>query len=340
MPIHPTSAKDVSGCAGVRWFRRRAARPRPRGAPCPGAARLPGPRSSCSTATRAPPPRGTRSPCSCTRPATPWSAPTCAATAGPSKPTTTDDHAPYSKRAMAADPRSPSCAASGTSASPWSGTTGAATSRSGSPSTIRPGRPRSPCSTAYPTAEALARCHPTGSPPRWWHWFFFAQPDKPERAITRRSRRLVRRTRPGHGRAGVRGVPPRPSTIRRPCARCSRTTGPASASTAPHDEADRAAGRRVAARRWSCGPATTTSSTSTATRSRVWADWAPHLRGGPSIRPPHGRGSARRGRGGTARVSRVRAGWPQLTVPVAASSTRSSAAVMASCTTPRSPPSR
>lgn len=33
-----------------------------------------------------------------------------------------------------------------------------------------------------PMAEALARCTDMFAT-RWWHWFFYAQPDKPERAI-------------------------------------------------------------------------------------------------------------------------------------------------------------
>ena len=35
---------------------------------------------------------------------------------------------------------------------------------------------------AVPIGEALARATATFAE-RWWHWFFFAQPDKPERAI-------------------------------------------------------------------------------------------------------------------------------------------------------------
>jgi haloacetate dehalogenase len=35
---------------------------------------------------------------------------------------------------------------------------------------------------AVPIGEALARARSTFAQ-RWWHWFFFAQPDKPERAI-------------------------------------------------------------------------------------------------------------------------------------------------------------
>lgn len=35
---------------------------------------------------------------------------------------------------------------------------------------------------AVPIADALERCD-AGFAQRWWHWFFFAQPEKPERAI-------------------------------------------------------------------------------------------------------------------------------------------------------------
>ncbi|MGQ2906054.1 MAG: alpha/beta fold hydrolase [Neoaquamicrobium sediminum] len=35
---------------------------------------------------------------------------------------------------------------------------------------------------AIPIADALARCNERFAS-AWWHWFFFAQPDKPERAI-------------------------------------------------------------------------------------------------------------------------------------------------------------
>ncbi len=36
---------------------------------------------------------------------------------------------------------------------------------------------------AVPILEALERCNATFAA-AWWHWFFFAQPDKPERAIS------------------------------------------------------------------------------------------------------------------------------------------------------------
>ena len=35
---------------------------------------------------------------------------------------------------------------------------------------------------AVPIVEALERCDSRFAA-AWWHWFFFAQPDKPERAV-------------------------------------------------------------------------------------------------------------------------------------------------------------
>ena len=35
---------------------------------------------------------------------------------------------------------------------------------------------------AMPIIEALERCNAAFAA-AWWHWFFFAPPDKPERAI-------------------------------------------------------------------------------------------------------------------------------------------------------------
>ena len=199
---------------------------------------------------------------------TPWSAPTCAATAGPPSrrpPPTT----PRTRSARWPATCSPSCAASGTSASPWSGTTGAATSRCASRSTTRRGvrarraRQRAHRRSPRPLHDRFATA--------WWHWFFFAQPDKPERAILADPDAWYGGS-PSNGRRRVRGVPRGPSTTRRPCARCSRTT-------APGLGLDRATTRPIGppvgasrARCWSCGRATTTSKALRGSAPRSGAD--------------------------------------------------------------------
>ncbi|HWM57802.1 MAG TPA: alpha/beta hydrolase [Pseudonocardia sp.] len=123
-----------------------------------------------------------------------------------SKPADTADHAPYSKRAMAAD-------------------LVALMRRLGHRRFLVVGHDRGSYVAfrlamdhpepvlglavldGIPIAEALARCTDRFAT-AWWHWFFFVQPDRPERD-QRRPGRLVRR-RPGRdGRAGLRRVPGR-----------------------------------------------------------------------------------------------------------------------------------
>ncbi len=98
-----------------------------------------------------------------------------------SKPVTTVDHAPYSKRAMAADMLAlmrhlghESFAVVGHDR--------------GSYVALRLALDHPAAVSALavldsiPIGEALARCTDRFAT-AWWHWFFFAQPDKPERAI-------------------------------------------------------------------------------------------------------------------------------------------------------------
>src|SRR3954465_7008446 len=99
----------------------------------------------------------------------------------PDKPATIADHAPYSKRAMARDVR-------------------AVMTRLGHPRFAVVGHDRgsyvalrlaldSPDAVtqlvvvdSVPIGEALARADAHFAQ-AWWHWFFFAQPERPERAI-------------------------------------------------------------------------------------------------------------------------------------------------------------
>ncbi|WP_308283231.1 alpha/beta hydrolase [Pseudonocardia nigra] len=98
-----------------------------------------------------------------------------------SKPPTTPDHAPYSKRAMALDMVA---LMRGLGHERFA----VAGHDRGSYVAFRlamdhPGAvARLAVLDSVPIAEALARCTDRFAT-EWWHWFFFAQPDKPERAI-------------------------------------------------------------------------------------------------------------------------------------------------------------
>ena len=128
-----------------------------------------------------------------------------------------------------------------------------------------------------PIAEALARCTDRFAT-AWWHWFFFAQPEKPERAINADpdawyggtpTRWATRPTTSTGGR----------STTRRRCTRCWRTTAPGWASTGPTTRPTALQDVACRAPCSCCGRPGTISRISTATRCEVWAGWADDLRG-------------------------------------------------------------
>ena len=336
MPNHPTSASGVPGCAGVRGFHRRAARPRPGGAPRPaqpdgtGPAGPPAPR----------PPAHLRH----LAPGRPPAAPAGHTVVCPDlrgygavlQAADTPDHAQYSKRAMAADVL-------------------ALDARLGHERFAVVGHDRG----SY-VALRLALDHPT----RVTRLAVLdSVPDR--RALARCDARFADRLvalvllRPARQAASGPSSPiPTPGTAARP----ERMGADAYAEyrQAIHDPetvramledyraglarrpraTTRPTGRPVGAsraRRWSCGRATTTSSSSTAIRSRIWAAWADDLRGGHASTPgttwPRKRPARSR-----RRCSRSSGPWRTTSMTVlAASSTRSSAAVTASRTTPRRP---
>jgi len=98
-----------------------------------------------------------------------------------SKPPTAPDHSPYSKRAMAGDVLS-------LMRSLGHERFAVVGHDRGSYVALRLAldAPQAVCRLAVldcvPIGEALARAGPRFAT-AWWHWFFFAQPDKPERAI-------------------------------------------------------------------------------------------------------------------------------------------------------------
>jgi haloacetate dehalogenase len=97
------------------------------------------------------------------------------------KPATTADHAPYSKRAMAGDVR----ALMGRLGHERFAVVG---HDRGSYVAARLALDAPPAVShlavldSVPIGEALARAD-AGFATAWWHWFFFAQPERPERAI-------------------------------------------------------------------------------------------------------------------------------------------------------------
>lgn len=97
---------------------------------------------------------------------------------------------------------------------------------------------------AVPILEALERCDARFAA-AWWHWFFFAQPDKPERAILADPDawygRLPADSLSASARADIRRAWHDPATVQAMVEDYRAGLGVDRA----HDEADRAAGRRV-----------------------------------------------------------------------------------------------
>jgi haloacetate dehalogenase len=200
------------------------------------------------------------------------------------KPATTSDHAPYSKRVMAADMLA-------LMRRLGHGRFAVVGHDRGGYVALRLALDQSHAVSALvvldsvPIAEALARCTDQFAT-AWWHWFFFAQPDKPEQAILANPDAWYGGT-PDHmgpeAFAEYRRAIRDPDTVRamledyRAGLRIDRD----------HDETDRADGRRV-----SCPTMVLWSRRDDLERLygdplQVWAGWADDLRGGHSIDSGH-----------------------------------------------------
>ena len=194
-----------------------------------------------------------------------------------SKPPTTSDHEPYSKRAMARD-----CIAlmrrSATSAFAVVGHDRGALRGSGRHSTIPTPSTPSLCSMRVPIGEALdALRRPVRGAlvalvlPR-------ADGQAGRAGDLRRPRRLVPADAGAHGRGGLRRLPPAihdPETVHAMC----EDYGAGARNRPPARRGDRAAGRRSAARCLSHGAPPTTSRNCGATRQVIWRNWANDVRG-------------------------------------------------------------
>jgi len=99
-----------------------------------------------------------------------------------------------------------------------------------------------------PIGSALARCDARFAA-AWWHWFFLAQPDRPEQVINadpdawygRRDDAAVRRNMGEEAWADYRRAIHDPATVHAMCEDYRAGLGPDRAA----DDADRAAGRRI-----------------------------------------------------------------------------------------------
>ena len=283
MPNHPTSASGVPGCAGVRRFRRRAARPRPRGAPRPAqpdhrARGPPAPRPPAHrrhVARGRPPPAPGRLHRGLPRPARlrpvqqarhhrrPRSVLEARDGGGRARP-----HAPPRARAL----------------------------RRGR---ARPGQLRRAAPRARPPARGVrarrARQRAHRRSPRPVHRpvrdrlvaLVLLRPARQARTRhPRRPRRLVRRHARAHGRRRVRGVPaghPRPGDRARDARGLPRR---------PRARPRPRRGRSGAGRRVACPTLVLWSRHDDLEQLygdplRIWADWAEDLRGGHSIESGH-----------------------------------------------------
>ena len=201
-----------------------------------------------------------------------------------SKPPTTPDHLPYSKRAMAGDlvrlMRSlghDRFAVVGHDR----GSYVALRLTLDHPDAVE----RLAVLDSVPISEALARCGPTFAR-TWWHWFFYAQPDKPERAIVADPEAWYGGG-PEHmgpeAYAEFRAAIHDPATVRAMLEdyRAGLETDRA------HEEADRAAGRRVTCPLLVLWSSRDDMGDLYGDPRDVWKDWATNLRGGGPIDSGH-----------------------------------------------------
>jgi haloacetate dehalogenase len=204
------------------------------------------------------------------------------------KPPTTPDHAPYSKRAMAGDVvrlmrllGHERFAVVGHDR--------------GSYVAMRAAMDHPDAVThlalldSIPIAEALGRADARFAA-AWWHWFFFAQPDKPERAITADPAAWYGSLAPGRVKAlGAENHADHlaaindPATVRAMLEDYRAGLGVDRAA----DEADRAAGRRIACPTLVLWSARDDLEELFGDPRAIWADWTRDLRGGGPIASGH-----------------------------------------------------
>jgi haloacetate dehalogenase len=138
---------------------------------------------------------------------------------------------------------------------------------------------------SIPIAEALDRTDARFAA-AWWHWFFFAVPDKPERAILADPRSWYRHDPAVMGKENhadfLRAIDD-PDTVVAMLEDYRAGLGVDRA----HDEADRAAGRRVQCPTLVLWSAHDDLEELHGDPRTIWADWTADLRGGARIDSGH-----------------------------------------------------
>jgi haloacetate dehalogenase len=138
---------------------------------------------------------------------------------------------------------------------------------------------------SIPIAESLARADARFAA-AWWHWFFFAVPEKPERAIGADPRRWYRHDAAVMGEENhadfLRAIDD-PGTVRAMLEDYRAGLGVDRA----HDEADRAAGRRVGCPTLVLWSRRDDLEELFGDPLTIWSRWAPDLRGGGPIDSGH-----------------------------------------------------
>jgi haloacetate dehalogenase len=201
-----------------------------------------------------------------------------------SKPPTTPDHQPYSKRAMAGDVvrlmrglGHDRFALAGHDR----GSYVALRLALDHPEAVE----RLVLLDCIPISEHLARCDEKFAR-EWWHWFFFAQPDKPERAILADPDAWYGGSPQHMGEeafAEFRSATRNPETVRAMLEDYRAGLG----IDRGHEEADRAAGRRVTCPLLVMWSRHDDLEDLYGDPREIWRDWATDLRGGGPIESGH-----------------------------------------------------
>jgi haloacetate dehalogenase len=207
---------------------------------------------------------------------------------GSSKPATTPDHAPYSKRAMAGDVVA-LMRALGHERFAVVG------HDRGSYVALRTAMDHPGAVThlavldCIPIVEHLDRADARFAA-AWWHWFFFAQPEKPERAITADPEAWYGSLAPGRAQAmGEENHADHLAAIRDPAtvhAMLEDYRAGLGVDRAA-EEADRAAGRRVGCPTLVLWSARDDLAELHGDPLAIWADWTTDLRGGGPVDSGH-----------------------------------------------------